>query len=233
MFVPKGYTPLTRAIDCLARAHRTASPNPNPNPNPNAAPPLAQKKNLETTKTAQERLRAELHSGTIRAAVMWPVSGRMFEIIPDNWARDVGPTWIDEGVLLMRSDSGMQLVGVSLGRVWYEYRVQIFVRNDDLRHLIEHPSEITSIANNAELGVREIVRGGRPREYDFDSARELVRTTVQQTGLPSRTNRRLPALDSWWNCTGPHGEKDQQPSQSLVRQRVNEWLEEISKNPQK
>ena len=123
----------------------------------------------------------------------------MFEIIPDNWARDVGPTWIDEGVLLMRSDSGMQLVGVSFSEVLGpSHRVQIFVRNDDLRHLIEHPSEITSIANNAELGVRKC------EEDDHGS----MISTALENWLGRQCNKlacrpgligACRALDSWWN----------------------------------
>jgi hypothetical protein len=213
VFVPKGYTPLTRAIDCLARAHRAGRPYPSTTP----PPPLSQRKNLEPIKAAQEQLRVELQSGSIRAVVIWPVSGRMLEIIPDNWAREAATTWIEQGELLMSSDSGMQLVGVSLGGVFPTSEcVQIFVSIDDLLRLM------------ADVKAREKDKGGRPQDHNWDAVKVYALAMIREHGLPGRGNRKFPSktqlvedISNKWAFQGLT------LAESTVRRYVSRWLKEL------
>jgi hypothetical protein len=69
MFVPKGYLPLTTAVDQLAEARRRADQT-----------------NDDAQNAARAELRAEFHSGSNRAAVLCPRSGKIYLIRPHYWA---------------------------------------------------------------------------------------------------------------------------------------------------
>ena len=71
MFVPKGYLPLTTAVDQLAAARR----------------PAGQTNDDDGKYAARAELRAELHSGSISTAVVSPSSGKTFEMSVDRRSR--------------------------------------------------------------------------------------------------------------------------------------------------
>ena len=63
MFVPKGYVPLTAAVDRLAEARRTAGQT-----------------NDDGKNAARAELRDELHSGSMLTTVICPSSGETYKI---------------------------------------------------------------------------------------------------------------------------------------------------------
>ena len=115
MFVPKGYLPLTTAVDQLAEARRPAGQT-----------------NDDGKNAARAELRAELHSGSISTAVVSPSSGKTFEIRPHHWAREIALTWFEQGECLLTEG----LVDPPLGRLYGEERAKIFVRQHDWQRLV-------------------------------------------------------------------------------------------------
>ena len=97
MFVPKGYLPLTTAVDQLAEARRPAGQT-----------------NDDAQNAARAELRAELHSGSISTVVVSPSSGKTFEIRPHHWAREKALTWLEQGECLLTED----LVDPPLGMLY-------------------------------------------------------------------------------------------------------------------
>ena len=87
MFVPKGYLPLTTAVDQLAEARRPAGQT-----------------NDDGKNAARAELRAELHSGSISTTVISPSSGKTFAIRPHHWAREKALTWLEQGECLLTED---------------------------------------------------------------------------------------------------------------------------------
>jgi hypothetical protein len=116
MFVPKGYLPLTTAVDQLAEARR----------------PAGQTNDDDGKNAARAELRAELHSGSISTAVVSPSSGKTFEIRRHHWASEKALTSLEQGECLLTED----LVDPPLGMLHGKERVNIFVSQHDFQRLV-------------------------------------------------------------------------------------------------
>jgi len=121
MFVPKGYLPLTTAVDQLAEARRPAGQT-----------------NDDGKTAARAELRAELHSGSISTAVVSPNSGKTFEIRKHHWASEKALTSLEQGECLLTDD----LVNPSLGMLYPKERVMIFVNQHDFQRLVRAKQEV-------------------------------------------------------------------------------------------
>ena len=117
MFVPKGYLPLTAAVDQLAEARRAAGQT-----------------NDDRKNVARAELRAELHSGSISTLVVSPRSGKTFEIRPHHWAREKALTSLEQGECLLTEG----LVNPPLGLLYPKERVMIFVSHHDFQRLVDN-----------------------------------------------------------------------------------------------
>ena len=84
MFVPKGYLPLTTAVDQLAGARR-----------------LAGQTNDDAQNAARVELRDEFHSGSMLTTVICPRSGKTYKIRPHHWAREIALNWLEQGECLL------------------------------------------------------------------------------------------------------------------------------------
>ena len=87
MFVPKGYLPLTTAVDQLAEARRPAGQT-----------------NDDGQNAARAELRAEFHSGSMLTMVISPSSGKTFTIRRTHWGREIALTWLEQGECLLTED---------------------------------------------------------------------------------------------------------------------------------
>ncbi|MGX9428508.1 MULTISPECIES: hypothetical protein [Bradyrhizobium] len=149
-FVPEGYVPLKSAIEQLAEARQTS------------------------IKSAQVEIRAKLHSGLIRAAVLRPDTGELSEILSRCWATETALRWFESGTCLLPDENGE--VRITTERFDLFYRPEnapIFVVEGDLhRPLGDHrqqdpnsqkqssggPSSAASIAPSEQALLRQLVR---------------------------------------------------------------------------
>ena len=116
MFVPKGYLPLTAAVDQLAEARRTAGQT-----------------NDDGRNAARVELRGEFHSGSMLATVIHPGSGETYTIFSERWALEKALTWLEQGeCLLTRVSSTLALASRSTRTP----TVSIFVSEHDLQRLM-------------------------------------------------------------------------------------------------
>jgi hypothetical protein len=163
MFVPKGYLPLTAAVDQLAAARR------------------ADETSGEARDVAKAELRAELHSGSISAIVVSRHSGDTFAIRSQHWARDQALTWLESGECLLAADfvdplpssmaASAQLLGSSnsvlsesvVPASWPSLRIgeraTIFVGHEEFQRVLAGKQELsargeTPTAAPAQVGLK-------------------------------------------------------------------------------
>ena len=221
LFVPKGYLPLTTAVDQLAEARRTAGQT-----------------NHDGQNAARAELRAELHSGSISTMVISLSSGDTFAIRPQHWAREIALTWLEQGECLLTEDfvdpSSLSMELAGPGR-WPSLRrgerATIFVSEHDFQRLLaQQATKQESVPSDpiADVEAREKDKGGRPPDYDWEQIKDYALTLVQKHGKPGKGNRRLPSKDQLvdaiidkWASNGIGLAK------STVRRYVNKWLSEI------
>jgi hypothetical protein len=176
-FVPEGYLPLKSAIEQLAQARQTS------------------------IQSAQIEIRAKLHNGLIRAAVLRS-DGELLEMLPRCWAKDTALRWFKSGTCLLPNENHQ--VRITTERFDMFYRPEnapIFIIEDDLRSLLgDHrqqdpnsqkqssggPSSAASIAQSDQAVLRQLVREvyeqlwpdgfkGRGKERDQAIQREFER----------------------------------------------------------
>ena len=190
MFVPKGYLPLTTAVDQLAEARR----------------PAGQTNDDDGKNAARAELRAELHSGSISTAVVNASSGKTFEIRKHHWAREIALTWLEQGECLLTDG----LVDPPLGMLHGKERANIFVSQHDFQRLVSVPPHdplppskpVSEAEANRKFDEwRERRSDNIPSEKEdidymkqFGVSRHRVRKMRQQLGVRIRPTgkRRLP-----------------------------------------
>jgi hypothetical protein len=113
LFTPKGYLPLTTAVDQLAGARRPAG-----------------QANNDGKNAARAELRAEFYSDLISPLVV-SRSGKNYKIRPYHWGGELAPTWLLQGECLLKEG----LVDPPLGMFHPEERATIFISEHDFQRL--------------------------------------------------------------------------------------------------
>ena len=143
MFTPKGCTLLTEAVDRLAAGQSN--------------------KGGKAVAAARAKLRDELHSEAMLAAVIDPETGKTHTIVSDGWARDEALVWLEQGKCLLTEAP------------WFDPRlsglfrnvptVPIFVSEHDLQRLMakqEGKQEPAPALGSKERGPKSPPLSGGP-----------------------------------------------------------------------
>jgi hypothetical protein len=212
MFVPKGYLPLTTAVEQLAEARRAAGQS-----------------NDDGKNAARAELRVEAHSGSMSMMVVSPSSGKTYTIRPHHWARETALTWLEQGECLLTED----LVDPPLGRFYRKEHARIFVNLDDLQCLMAISFQHSRMADDEarekdDDEAREKDKGGRPPEYNWDAVKIYALEMIREHGLPGRGNKKFPSktqlvediLNKW-------ASQGVIMAESTVRRHVNCWLKKL------
>jgi len=149
-FVPQGFLPLKAAINRLAQARQT---------------PI---------QSAQIEVRAKLHNGLIRAAVLRPDTGELLEILSPCWATETALHWFKSGTCLLPTEDGkVRITAKRFGMFYQPENAPIFIVEDDLHRLLgdncrqdsssqkqssSRPSSAASIAQSDQALLQQLVR---------------------------------------------------------------------------
>jgi hypothetical protein len=171
-FIPEGCLPLRSAVKRFARARQTS------------------------VRSAQIKIRANLHNGIIRAVLLRPDTGELLGILSPCWATETALRWFKSGTCLLPNENGK--VQITTGRFDMFYQPEhapIFIIEGDLHRLLDDHHQ--QAANGQQQSTGGESSAAPIPQSDKALLRKLVREVYEQLwpdGFKGRAKERDQAI---------------------------------------